>query len=526
IQLEHLYSVYFTDPNNGWVVGDNGLFYGTILKSTNINWSPYVSRFSSSESLEKLNWYITDSDPDNARCKEVAFSIDNGINWRKIGENLKPKDTGRFEINKKKIEILGKTKQFNHDELVKLRKIIAPFIPGKSEIFRDKNDLKKKLQGLNFSKDQIQLIFMYTGTNEFQFNWNPGKYVLTGAQIKFRITLNDGPTIFSQEIPETYTYKPREIPMWFYYIFIFLVILLLFYSFKPYWLFQIWLFFAKYGDALDNLPLFAKIKPFKIPFKILFDILIIREKVLDDFLRVNLRVNAKSIEDYLKRNFPESLFFLPISEVSEKTIGERKEELFKNIRERHLYSLQPIKTRTMVSIVGKGGLGKTTLAIQLLHNFRKFKCKDGKEIPIIPLKFDITTSNSDDDHSKAIIKTIKTDIFHGTDIPEIIIEALMKNKRIILFVDGLSEKTPGIQDKIIKTLKEEIFMFIMITSRDKRHEEIPNGVFLPNPSKRPVGFLTQILFFQNINNFLNINCIFFFMKFISSIKINMPPGYR
>ena len=159
--------------------------------------------------------------------------------------------------------------------------------------------------------------------------------------------------------------------------------------------------------------------------------------------------------------------------------------------------------RTALEIIGTGGSGKTTLAIQLARwandNSHQEKFGSHSWIPVLV-----------EEEVMDLVEVLKRKIKSLTDlaIDKSFLESLLSKKRLLVIIDALSERTKEMQ-QYIKTIHGNVPVnALIITSRNKIDLEIIHKVYIyPQSlgSDKLLYFMSSLLVHTNYEIFKSTN---------------------
>ncbi len=186
---------------------------------------------------------------------------------------------------------------------------------------------------------------------------------------------------------------------------------------------------------------------------------------------------------------------------------ERKRQLADRLKK--IYG----ERRSCVEILGDGGSGKTSLACWIARNALALPddTDEGQASIFASLTVPIIVEGSIDQDLTTIMLNQMRFLF-GEEIPATLLTTLIRNNRIVVIIDGLSEMTPASHDRITSLDASGPPFMLLVTAR--REENLFGGTRVHeirrcNLSKSALaGFLEFLL--KEIGHQLNLNNINFF----------------
>ena len=195
--------------------------------------------------------------------------------------------------------------------------------------------------------------------------------------------------------------------------------------------------------------------------KLLFD-LQYHPRVLDDWVKTNLETARRQFEN--KQTVKQRNIYVPTIPVILN--GDSIPELTpKDLQ--HKFS----ESRETLLIWGEGGSGKTTLACQLAKwamadNPEQRLCPNHRMLPIlIDQELSDETGNQQQVLMEAIHGQLRDLIEAVKPISEELLEHLLRERRLLVIVDGYSEMRPATRNKIKPELPSFVANALIVTSR-------------------------------------------------------------
>lgn len=158
------------------------------------------------------------------------------------------------------------------------------------------------------------------------------------------------------------------------------------------------------------------------------------------------------------------------TEIDDANSKDREERITKQVG-------RILKANRTLLIVGEGGLGKTSLAcwlaLQSLESSLSEEADEHKERifahPILPVLFDADLAPAED--VKETLRSKVSDLL-GTQVLEVTLLRLLALNRVLVIIDGLTEKDAPTQAKFRSLSPEMRFRRLLVTARSR---EIPLG---------------------------------------------------
>jgi HEAT repeat protein len=195
--------------------------------------------------------------------------------------------------------------------------------------------------------------------------------------------------------------------------------------------------------------------------KLLFD-LQYHPRVLDDWVKTNLKIARRQFEN--KQTVKQRNIYVPTIPVILN--GDSTPELTpKDLR--HKFS----ESRETLLIWGEGGSGKTTLACQLAKwamadDPEQRLCPNHRMLPIlIDQELSDEAGNPQQVLMEAIHGQLRDLIEAVKPISEELLEHLLRERRLLVIVDGYSEMRPATRNKIKPELPSFVANALIVTSR-------------------------------------------------------------
>ena len=258
--------------------------------------------------------------------------------------------------------------------------------------------------------------------------------------------------------------KNLSIPVFLFGFWLFLLFLLL--RVKPLSLLWLHIFLQKTDLSLEFIGINFKTATLRI---LLFD-LQYHPRVLDDWVKTNLETARRQFEN--KQTVKDRKIYVPTIPVILN--GDSIPELTpKDLQ----YKFS--ESRETLLIWGEGGSGKTTLACQLARwamadNPEQRLCQNHRMLPVlIDQELSEEVTNGQQVLIQAIHGQLRDLIEAIMPISEEFVEHLLRQRRLLVIVDGYSEMRPATRNKIKPELPNFLVNALIVTSR---REESLGGV--------------------------------------------------
>jgi hypothetical protein len=247
---------------------------------------------------------------------------------------------------------------------------------------------------------------------------------------------------------------------------------LLVFLFNPIWLLKIYEGFPTVETRLSRV--WGTIS---FPLHLLTPLLVFHPRVLDAWVRKHLTKahqrfsNRPTVKD--RRVYVPVGLFLDGNLVPEFTASDLQETFARN------------QARLLIS--GVGGAGKTSLACQVAHWGMKEKpderlCPKHLMIPVLLEPGSV--KGGDDGLRKAICEQLSDAIGVATPISNALLEALLKKKRVLVLIDGLSEMKEETQNAILSGITSIPVNAVIFTSRnDETINDLNKTIIKPTKIK-------------------------------------------
>lgn len=499
--ISSINAIMFKDEDYGWMVGRCGIIY-----ETNNGGKTWQTRFIGRETtLNKV--FFFDNINGIIAADDYIFTTSDGINY-----NIPP--THRYNDKLQDvfqrgndIFLVGLGFIYKNEKKHYLPKIIGynigDGIASLKIVVDDKNVAISKLEFSKNQRDWIEPTYKITKTDSVSLiSWNPSDYLAPGSDIYFRTTLKFNNYSYIQELPNSFTYLTfweRLNPL-SKGILIFLLIIAAYFVF---------LFVVLHFSPITILTIYKKIslKDFAGTLSLSNPLSFILKLVIDSTFLPYFVCHPRVLDAWVSKHRERTYqAFTTIPSVSQRKnpiplpLRIKYGSVDELLPEPSVSKLKEIfgnNERTVVSINGVGGSGKSTLAFYLaslfsteINNDRAF------DFPVIPILIDAETED--------ILTSIKNkfkQIFADFNLPDEVLISLLKNKRILVIVDALSEKSSMFYNYIQNVHCQYPINFLIITSRTDIDFNLVNYIIL-NP--------------QNIDE---KNFLLFFTEYINRLKL-------
>jgi len=289
--------------------------------------------------------------------------------------------------------------------------------------------------------------------DELTYQLDPAKElgIVSGMTIQLRVTLESGN--FQQRlILSPFEYAPSAIA-YFEWLLAYPVVLMfvLFYLLAYAWPGAVLVMHERVGvyDFVDQLPSSGWLGMLRPMFNVLlFPTLFERKKILDAWIIRHVHGFAARLEAVTKSGF--RYVALPI---------RHEGTILRDPTPADLRNLL-LAPRSVIEITGPGGAGKTTLALQLARwAMSGGTSKLLTDHIMLPVVVD-TEFNDLIEHIRGLVSS-----YINKEVSVRLIRSLLRQRRILVIVDGFSERTAATQRAIISSESISIVRAMIVTSR-------------------------------------------------------------